>query len=269
MARSSRFDGPKFFKVFLPEHYARQLHICSNFKSNLNSSNVTREATITRPGTTQQWKVELLEKNTEFYFQKGWNKFVKDNNMKIGEFMVFTYNGNSNFSVKLYGTHCCLKEDVEEGEEIDDVTLINDDVKVNRPKLGRRPKWVLESEVVKAAEAYRMTHPEIPSFLVGISICYTSNMCIPSKWVSAHLNITTDECSITLTIPRSEKAWCVKMITHPRYRDRGGLRWRLSRGLDKFFLDNNIQIGDVCVFKLVEDRHYTFKVIIFHKSHYN
>ncbi|XP_004305410.1 PREDICTED: B3 domain-containing protein REM5-like [Fragaria vesca subsp. vesca] len=53
------------------------------------------------------WDVKLEEKNNDFFFHKGWKKFVKDNFLDEGDFLVFNYDGNSCFKVTIYDESAC------------------------------------------------------------------------------------------------------------------------------------------------------------------
>lgn len=43
--------------------------------------------------------------------QNGWEKFVKDHSLELGDFLVFRYNGGLRFTVQIFGRTACEKED--------------------------------------------------------------------------------------------------------------------------------------------------------------
>lgn len=45
-----------------------------------------------------------------FFHNDGWHSFVKDNLLKIGDFLVFRYDGESKFKVKFFDRTCCEKD---------------------------------------------------------------------------------------------------------------------------------------------------------------
>lgn len=53
-----------------------------------------------------------LEKteNGLFFHNSGWHSFVKDHLLKIGDFLVCHYDGESKFKVKIYDRTCCEKD---------------------------------------------------------------------------------------------------------------------------------------------------------------
>ncbi|KAF3633593.1 putative oligopeptide transporter 4-like [Capsicum annuum] len=72
------------------------------------------------------WSMRVAKIGREIYFQYGWPKFVKDNKLKHGDFLIFDYDGNKIFNIKILGSNGyekkedgCLKLGVlEESEEM-------------------------------------------------------------------------------------------------------------------------------------------------------
>ncbi|KAH0727492.1 hypothetical protein KY284_003357 [Solanum tuberosum] len=46
----------------------------------------------------------------DLYFQYGWEKFIEDNTLEFGDFIIFDYDGNETFDFKLLGITGCVKE---------------------------------------------------------------------------------------------------------------------------------------------------------------
>lgn len=49
-----------------------------------------------------KWRVELVANNMELCFVHGWKEFLSDNRIQPGYFLVFCYNGQSQFSVTVF-----------------------------------------------------------------------------------------------------------------------------------------------------------------------
>lgn len=47
------------------------------------------------------------------FFLNGWQEFVKDNLIELGDFLVFQYNGHDVFGFKIFGNSGCEKEEIE------------------------------------------------------------------------------------------------------------------------------------------------------------
>ncbi|KAL2895380.1 hypothetical protein RDABS01_011289 [Bienertia sinuspersici] len=260
---SSDAEAPEFVSVFLQDYCSQQLHIPSSFKNHLLSDVSRRMALIIRQGTDQEWKVELVKEDNEFYFKQGWTNFVQDNTLEDGEFMLFQYRGNSIFTVYIYGKHACVKESVVKGEKVVDVDLSDDEeeeeedddedgiVMEKRSGPGRPVIEDTKSEAVKAAKFYMKTCHDYPSFRVPVGGSYNIPLCFVDK----HMRRGSNCRNIDLQV--MNKIWSVRMLV---YRNQS-LNCKLSKGIGTFMKDNNIQEGDVLVFELVKPD--TFKVTIF------
>lgn len=47
------------------------------------------------------WAVEVAKVGCDFFFQAGWTKFLEDNCLEYGDFLVFQYNGDDEFRFKI------------------------------------------------------------------------------------------------------------------------------------------------------------------------
>ncbi|KAK4378390.1 hypothetical protein RND71_000252 [Anisodus tanguticus] len=56
------------------------------------------------------WPIGVTKAGRSFHFQYGWEKFIKENNVEFGDFMIFDYDGNVVFDFKLLGITGCEKK---------------------------------------------------------------------------------------------------------------------------------------------------------------
>lgn len=49
------------------------------------------------------WHVDVGYRYKRVYFLNGWRKFSKDNSIDTGDFLLFQYNGEYDFNVKIFG----------------------------------------------------------------------------------------------------------------------------------------------------------------------
>lgn len=71
------------------------------------------EKAILRRGNRKIWHVKVGKISDGVFFLSGWQEFVKDNLIKLGDFLVFQYNGHDVFGFKLFGNSGCEKEEIE------------------------------------------------------------------------------------------------------------------------------------------------------------
>ena len=52
----------------------------------------------------------MEEDENAVHFANGWQDFVQECFLQEGEFLVLRYNGNSSFTVRIFGKDACMKE---------------------------------------------------------------------------------------------------------------------------------------------------------------
>lgn len=106
---ASSQNPPEFFKIYLPEHNSKQLVIPPDFMKNFRGK-IPKKA-ILKNLRGEVWNVDLEKAECKLLMKKGWEDFVIDNSLARGEFLIFTYKGNSVFSVKIFSINGCMKDD--------------------------------------------------------------------------------------------------------------------------------------------------------------
>ncbi|KAK3005186.1 hypothetical protein RJ639_016428, partial [Escallonia herrerae] len=100
-----------FFKFFQPEHSSQRMEIPLAFT--LHMRGVLPDKAMLRDRYKNLWPVEVTKIGNNFFFQDGWRKFLEDNCLEEGDFLVFQYDGCCFFDFKLLGATACEKEGVE------------------------------------------------------------------------------------------------------------------------------------------------------------
>ncbi|GMP31585.1 hypothetical protein CsSME_00005738 [Camellia sinensis var. sinensis] len=93
------------------------------------------------------WKVELMNSNEEVWLSSGWKEFTEYYSIRFGHFLVFRYDGNSNFHVLIFDmsaseieypfnpTQNLLLPEAEEDIEIDNSVEILEDFPTHQTKV--------------------------------------------------------------------------------------------------------------------------------------
>ncbi|XP_059654792.1 B3 domain-containing protein At4g34400-like [Cornus florida] len=85
----------EFFKVFLPANSSQRLLIPLGFTANLKE--MIPNKVLLRNCDGKFWPVEVKKiGNDHLFFEDGWVKFVEDNSIELGDFLVFHYNAGDN-----------------------------------------------------------------------------------------------------------------------------------------------------------------------------
>ncbi|KAJ4967525.1 hypothetical protein NE237_019374 [Protea cynaroides] len=216
-----------FFKPIMPPF--QQLSIPRAFLKHLvdeMSEEGVGEATLNHQRSQKSWRMKV----ERFCFTEGWNDFVRDNDLRFGDFVVFRYEGAMVFDVKIFDRSSCekkyhppataIKRETRKHQEREDSRI-----KItNHPKDGSKP--TLDSfKILMTEYNLRRSHVGIPKkFSLGNGLFG----------------------KIFKAIIRDEKgrSWSVRLNQDNRPRMRIGLGWR------KFVLENHLKEGDSCIFKL-------------------
>ncbi|KAK6258456.1 hypothetical protein SCA6_012930 [Theobroma cacao] len=115
----------------------------------------------------------------------------------------------------------------------------------------------VKAKTLRIAKAFNSKNP---FFLVVIQPSHISRnykMCIPSNFARKYF--TKTHGGETVLCLSDGKSWSVKYY---RRGDDGNPQGQFSGGWKKFALDNNLVVGDVCVFELLKGADISFKVFI-------
>ncbi|XP_054781843.1 putative B3 domain-containing protein Os03g0621600 [Prosopis cineraria] len=97
-----------FFKVLIQD-FSTFLQIPPAFNKVIGKDVPKKAMLETYYGKSEE--VEVEKRENRVFFCKGWSKFVEDNKLENGDFLVFKYMSDySKFKVKIYGKTCCEKE---------------------------------------------------------------------------------------------------------------------------------------------------------------
>ncbi|KAG7538636.1 B3 DNA binding domain [Arabidopsis suecica] len=113
---------PKFFKVYLPDESGDDLVLPISFNSFLPKP--LPETVTVRSIYGKVWKMVLRKFGSEvesFVMVNGWKSFVKDEDLKGGDFLEFEFDGSRlfNFCIYEHGTMCKrIRRSSEQSEEI-------------------------------------------------------------------------------------------------------------------------------------------------------
>ncbi|GMI68098.1 REPRODUCTIVE MERISTEM 39, REDUCED VERNALIZATION RESPONSE 1 [Hibiscus trionum] len=126
-------------------------------------------------------------------------------------------------------------------------------------------------EKVEALErAINTFKSENPFFLAAMQPYYVGctpdkkfRLSIPANFAREHL--MKEHCSVTLS-DSSGKTWTTTLKQSQRGKK---LDARLQSGWKTFVQDNNIQVGDVCAFELINSIEISFRVVIYQGQHEN
>ncbi|XP_050211904.1 B3 domain-containing transcription factor VRN1-like [Mercurialis annua] len=280
---------PHFFKIILDDDALGdgKLYIPRKFVR-LYGNNLPNSVILKVPSGAK-WKIELTKFDGEIWFQNGWQEFVKYYSIAYGSFLVFEYNPtNSEFNVIIFDTSALeihypleianrtIEESNPEKQIYQENEILNHKTKGNSPLLfpqrsnkkikrekstGNTAKSLTAKEKAEALKtADSNFKSENPFFMVAMQPTYLrcgdNRLAIPPSFVKEYFN--KPQGSVILSI--DGKLWPTKC----KYYDSDGRpSAKLSHGWKEFVIEYRLEIGDVCVFELIDRCNTTLKVSIF------
>ncbi|CAI9786549.1 unnamed protein product [Fraxinus pennsylvanica] len=97
-----------FFKCYNPTTSTQRLELPAVFRLQLQGD--LPESAFLRDCYTNLWPIKMAKIGNDCFFWDGWEKFVEDNSLESGDVLVFQYDGDNLFDVKLLGLSGCDKE---------------------------------------------------------------------------------------------------------------------------------------------------------------
>ncbi|KAG4208204.1 hypothetical protein ERO13_A03G116300v2 [Gossypium hirsutum] len=99
---------PHFLNVFSSTSSANSLRIPVGFNRNLEGRG--SGSVLLKGPSGYSWNVKLVQRNDDLLFDEGWADFVADHSLECGEILVFRYDGDLVFDVKVFDQSSCEKE---------------------------------------------------------------------------------------------------------------------------------------------------------------
>ncbi|OIW01329.1 hypothetical protein TanjilG_10490 [Lupinus angustifolius] len=251
MAHSFKPSNPSFMVVMHPSYiFSRVLpSLPPKFcKRHFDFDNERREVNL-RVSNGRVWPVRYvitkIKRGTKFELSRGWNAFAKDNNLKVGNVCTFELVDKRNLSFEVYisgGTDNSICSTSQE-----------------------KPEIATSSKQTTALDRARNFKPCNPSFLVVMHRSYVNfraKLNLPSKFCKRYFDMGIKNGDISL-MSANGRVWPA------RYCIRGncdGSKFEFRSGWKQFSEDNNLEVGDVCIFELIDRTKLAFQVCIFRVS---
>ncbi|XP_039122859.1 B3 domain-containing protein Os01g0723500-like [Dioscorea cayenensis subsp. rotundata] len=100
---------PHFFKVLLGD-FSQRLGIPVQFLKHISTA-TSKRVTLQGP-SGRCWNAELGKSSKGTFLCGGWAEFAEDHALREYEFLVFQYDGDFIFTVKIFGVNACEREDL-------------------------------------------------------------------------------------------------------------------------------------------------------------
>ncbi|WVZ13292.1 hypothetical protein V8G54_017822 [Vigna mungo] len=249
---------------------------------------MTNPVTLSLPNGTKN-KVHWVNKDGDVWLCNGWKEFAKYSKLDVSHFLVFRYEGNSCFNVIIFGKSAleieyplsreAANEKVEEIIEGGEFSAKFSEKGSKRPKeeLQVKEEQPKKHSKTRACSDYskhmnngserekkvRLFQEKVKEMFNSKNIHFTS--IIRKSYTERNLLIIPAEFSkhylhkegLATLFVEDGRTWEVET----KLNFFGQLTF--SSGWRKFLLDNKLKVDDVCVFELLENPQFLFKVTIY------
>ncbi|KAL5547268.1 hypothetical protein UlMin_006955 [Ulmus minor] len=284
---ASDFKSEKpFFMVALQPSYFKQrsglnveLQFAKKYLSNMPANVILKDLNGRTWPVKTSFEVcgKTTQKIVKTRFTTGWTVFAEHNNLEVGdvcafvlergtetsfEVFIFRNNGISNSPtspVHKAATIQAKKKARLSNEPKPDNTMATPRTWL-KPKVLGAQQTLTTKEKAKAPERASAFKSEKPFFAVSMYPSHIRGTCrlhMPYKFAKTYIN--KNESEIILRVSNGG-SWSVHYIT--RERPFGSPVAELCDGWKKFVQDNNLEVGDVCIFELINGNEISFRVSI-------
>ncbi|XP_010679359.3 B3 domain-containing transcription factor VRN1-like [Beta vulgaris subsp. vulgaris] len=286
-----------FFKLMLsPSSQFKKLRIPKNFARKLRNEDCN--VAILNVPTGETRKVELVEEENELWFGNGWQEFVEYFSIGFAYFLVFKYQGNSNFLVHIFNlTACeitypcnasnnnaskvrhdpCVKGNEYDKEEKPEISQKKSDVQVQQLD-SEDDRYISDNEeVFNARKGVRQVgnplwfkkHEELLKVAIAAGISMPKNPFFVADMKPYVLN--KGFLNIPLHFGRRHLRCKLNECKLVKLEAYDGSQWEVNCFLDyrkmafrqgwmMFARHIGLEAGDICAFELINAKKYVFKV---------
>ncbi|KAI3991316.1 hypothetical protein MKX01_034635 [Papaver californicum] len=291
-----------FFKIILKEDETR-MQIPESLYPRISGKCQSCERAVVQGPSGAYWATKVYKSKDGIFLEKGWEVFVRENGIQMYDFLVFRYEGNMQFSVKVFNIHGILREECftpicssplweerithgrssedesdenededesdgdESDEDEDEYEVPRKSLKLNSSRKKRSKPIDVEEYVARANRIERglASGSRFPFFRIRIQQSYLKHNYLPIPGAARRKYFPNDlkEVIVIASDASVEKLWKIRLL-----RLKNDIR--LSKGVTDFIKKKNglnLKVGNVCIFEVVEKASYQL-VLRVHVSRY-
>ncbi|PSS02559.1 B3 domain-containing protein [Actinidia chinensis var. chinensis] len=261
---SNMKDNPGFFKFFQSSKSSERLRIPLAFAAHVKGG--IPDTAFLRSCNGELWQVEVTKDRNDLFFTNGWETFVEDNSVELGDFLVFDYIGNWVFDFKVLGRTGCNKDVVEEKdeeykegegegeEELEANALIKKREKGRGTNNlldsgGYKGKAIANAEIEEDEDVFKsgiVSRPKNPYFVAKLRKKRQNELHVPADVIKDH-KLKLPQTLILLD--EEGRKWSAKVVG---WKD--GRIWLAGGGWRAFCKWNDVQWEDRCICEFMQGK---------------
>uniref|UniRef100_A0ACD5UAG6 Uncharacterized protein n=1 Tax=Avena sativa TaxID=4498 RepID=A0ACD5UAG6_AVESA len=246
---------PQFIKVLLPDFMEKMLIPPAFVQRYVSEAQQSSKMAIIASQFGKFRPIEVEEDGHGMFLAGGWPQFLAFHGISEGDVVLFRYEGNMLFKIKVFGLNGCQKNlrgkgaGTQQNSEKQKEAHSYGKHERSSGKEDRRPKGSLSSLNEGPRKKRRFDSFEIgqrPWIKKKISTYMLKKFLSLATTFCDSIGLV-GQCTITLkTSMKSTRCWQVGARRLKTYGYLGGEIWR------SFCMENKIREGDVCTFHIVE-----------------
>uniref|UniRef100_A0A3Q7IDZ7 TF-B3 domain-containing protein n=1 Tax=Solanum lycopersicum TaxID=4081 RepID=A0A3Q7IDZ7_SOLLC len=237
---------PRFFKPIQPG-YKHCIKIPIGFLKYLKGLNHIKQAILRSRG--KKWLVKV----TGWRLEEGWKKFAKENDLQLGDLLIFKHEGDMEFEVSIFDSSHCDREyaeylQEEEGNYVDATSKkVEKDL---RHKTSDMTTPISQTPASTSADADPHFISTIRRYTFTKAILY-----FPMRFVKSNGLMSRSEM---ILVDEKQRSWSVLLGQMEHH-------FGIKRGWPQFRKANGLQEGDTYKFELTNNG----TIPIIHMSKYS
>ncbi|KAG8474659.1 hypothetical protein CXB51_031176 [Gossypium anomalum] len=270
-AFSFESENPFFLVTMQPSYInpGRKMCIPKNFTMKFLTRDLGDLTLCTSDGRT--WSAQYLRYMTRNKYTKatihiGWRQFMLDNNLEAGDVCVFELISQTEIMLKVIIYR--VRQDASCSSPLGGINSLENGDNVSSSTPGSteskhhcsiRPLTPHEkARAIQKASNFKSKNPFFKVVMQPRYLTIRCSLSIPYKFVNQYLDEEKEEAILRVSDGRTWVVkFAVKVVTGGQHKAEFSHTWRA------FARDNNLEVGDVCVFELINRNENSFKVSIF------
>ncbi|KAL2996320.1 hypothetical protein AAZX31_10G266700 [Glycine max] len=195
-----------------------------------------------------------------------WKKFAEAYSLDLDHILVFKYVGRSEFQVVIldqsglemsYPLTEATLDGEDNDEDVETKRIMYANRRFSKSKAIQNEELLQNTESSTALERANYFHSENPFFIREMHTSYIKYhiLAMPGNFITEDQQKENDHVFLWIS---EERTWNVKF-----YPNRCSGQIILGAGWMEFLKDNNLKIGDLCVFEQIKKPGISFRVVIF------
>ncbi|KAJ0964788.1 hypothetical protein J5N97_025926 [Dioscorea zingiberensis] len=211
------------------------------------------------------WKVKVQQDDERLFFGDGWNELAAAHGLDEGFFLVFRYEGNMVFTLKIFDLSGCRKYNTAKKRKArtadEDTTdsALNNVHPGNTQSLKKKKKKKIHMSSLSEKQSEFIKVKEEPQFSKTISKYNLAHryLYVPFPFCASNGFTTTQDVILR---DSKGKSFPVNLLSYP------GQTPRFRRGWRVFSKEHNLKEGDTCVFEVDSENKNIMHVQIKYKT---